>query len=309
VLATIRPSLPHGTIVAVTGAADDRTFVLAEETLPRPRRDSLSIKHGSLFLLRLRANGTPQALTRLPFTADDGVNGLALSADGAKLAMTARPTATVNLNEIRVYTLATGAVRTWSATGTGIVGDGFGGEQDAAAISWAADGRHLMFNWDDGMTTAERLLDTSLGGASLLADSRQLLTIPTPANRPIPCQGDMVITPDASAVICPGVTVHSESDTVFFREYSTVTGKVVSQLGDWTYHDDRFLLGALWTNKSGSVIIGVIPKPSQGTIKAGPSPYPTVTLSPSPGDSPVIGVIIGQTFTPLNVSGVTSGVW
>lgn len=290
VLATIRPSLPHGTIVAVTGAADDRTFVLAEQKLPVAPRASLSIEHGALFLLRLRSDGTVRTLARLPVTADDAVNGLALSADGTRLAMSARPLARPGVSEIQVYTLATGARRTWSQNeGDGVLADGTQ-DADAAAISWAADGRHLLFNWA-GSNMDVRLLDTSAAGSSLIAASRLVVRIPTPAGRALPCQGDLVITPDGSAVICPGVTEHGESDSIFFREYSTATGKVVRQLGNWTYHTGRFVLNALWTNLSGSVIIGVIPKP--GAIPDGPS----------------IGVIIGNTFTPLHAPGVTSGVW
>jgi len=314
-LATIRPSVPHGTIVAVTGAADDRTFVLAEQKLPVTRTASLNIDHGSFFLLRLRSDGTREALTELPVNAGDGVNAMALSADGTKLAIASRLDS--GSAELRVYTLATGAVRTWSAGGSGFVGDGLGGPDDAASVSWAADGRHLLFNWV-GKTTDEyeRLLDTSLGGSSLLADSRLVLTIPSPVGQPLFCQGDVVITPDGSALICPGLTerdpANSNDDTVFFREYSTATGKAVRQLGAWTfYHTDQFRLGALWTNSSGSVIIGVIPTPSQSQSgpTAGPTPDPDVTPSPPPGSSPRIGVIIGGTFTPLGLPGVTSGVW
>ena len=313
-LATIRPSMPHGTIVAVTSAADDRTFVLAEENLPLASRAALNIDHGSFFLLHLRADGTQETLTKLPITAVDGINGFALSADGTKLAMAIRLQAS---SEIRVYTLATGAVRTWSAGGSGFVGDGMLGSEDAASVSWAADGRHLLFNWmDSTQNTDERLLDTSLGGPSLMADSRLTLTIPSHVGQPLLCQGDMTITPDGSAVICPGLTVTGSLDegnqTVFFREYSTATGKVARQLATWTYtHTDWFLLGALWTNPSGSVIIGVVPKSSQNQTEptTGPTPTPSATPSPPPGSSPRIGVIIGQTFTPLDLPGVTNGVW
>jgi hypothetical protein len=307
-LATIRPSLPHGTIVAVTGAADDRTFVLAEQKLPLARALSLNIQHGSFFLLRLRSDGTRATLTKLPITAPDGVNGMALSADGTKLAMTVRLDTS---NQLRVYSLATGAVRTWSAGGSGIVADGELDTHDAAPVSWAADGRHLLFSWIDNNVN-ERLLDTSLGGSSLLADSRLVLTIPAHVGQSELCQGDIVITPDASAVICPAFTGDEGDETVSFREYSTATGKLIRQLGTWTYgHTDWFLLNALWTNPSGSVIIGIIPKASQGQSGPanGPTPNPSVTPSPPASDSPGIGVIIGQTFTPLDLPGVTNGVW
>jgi hypothetical protein len=308
-LATIQPSVPHGTIVAVTAAADDRTFVLAEEKLPLPDTDSLDIQHGSFFLLHLRSDGTAETLTKLPITADDGVTSLALSADGTELAMGITVDTT---SEVKVYTLATGAVRTWSATG--LAAEGQLGPQDAASMSWAADGRHLLFGWMDALNVNERLLDTSLGGSSLIADSRLVVTFPGRVGQFGPCQGDIIITPDGSAIICPGMTVQSPTgdgpQTVFFREYSTATGKVIRQLATWTYaHTDWFLLDAFWSNPSGSVIIGVIPKASQISPVTGPTPDPAVTPSPPAGSNPRIGVISGQTFTPLDLPGVTNGVW
>jgi hypothetical protein len=48
------------------------------------------------------------------------VTGVALSPDGSKLALAVQPNNLnePNLQEIRVYTLATGVVRTWYANGT-----------------------------------------------------------------------------------------------------------------------------------------------------------------------------------------------
>lgn len=211
-----------------------------------------------------------------------------------------------------MYTIAAGAVRTWSATGS--VADGQLGPQDAASISWAADGRHLLFGWLDSLNVNERLLDTSLGGSSLMADSRLVRAFPGRAGQLVFCQGDIVITPDGAAIICPGLPVRGSSDdghqTVFFREYSTATGKVIRQLATWTYaNTDWFLLDAFWSNPSGSVIIGVIPKASQTSPATGPTPDLTVTPSPPAGSNPRIGVISGQTFTPLDLPGVTNGVW
>jgi hypothetical protein len=56
-------------------------------------------------------------LTRLPFTAGRLVAGVALSPDGRKLAVAVQPqdnSRQPGFTQLRVYTLATGAVRTWS---------------------------------------------------------------------------------------------------------------------------------------------------------------------------------------------------
>ena len=63
-LATIQPTVAHGTIVAVTAAADDRTFVLDEEPGPTKGRDQES-GAGTFLECRLTSSGQPGPLTRL----------------------------------------------------------------------------------------------------------------------------------------------------------------------------------------------------------------------------------------------------
>ena len=84
-VATIRPSLPGGKVVAVTAAGDDRTFVLAEQGQDR--------KAVTFYQFRLGSSGRPGALTRLPMSVADGktMAGLALSPDGTRLAIAVAP--------------------------------------------------------------------------------------------------------------------------------------------------------------------------------------------------------------------------
>ncbi len=83
-----------------------------------------------------------------------------------------------------------------------------------------------------------------------------------------------------------------------FGEYSTVTGKVTHILGHWTlHHVSPLVIAVLWSNSSGSVLIGMIP----GAGKAR------------------IGVISGNSFTLLpaqvgpldgnNLTAPLSGTW
>jgi hypothetical protein len=71
-----------------------------------------------------------------------------------------------------------------------------------------------------------------------------------------------------------------------FREYSTATGKVAGILGDWTFGNVGVLaVNVLWSDASGSVLVGVIPDAGFGRV----------------------GVIRGNTFTPLPGLAVTAG--
>jgi hypothetical protein len=200
-LATIQASAAHGTVVAITAAADDRTFVLDEQ--PFVTTDLLanqSFEPRTFYLVRLGASGLPGRPTRLPMTLPSGelMTGFALSPDGSKLAIAVEPdnvSNDPNLQQVRVYTLATGAVQTWSADGT----IGFGPD-DARSLSWASDERTLAFFWaaaGAGAHTSVRLLDTETGGGNLLAASRPAIPL---VNQPLPfLEPTTVPSPTASA--------------------------------------------------------------------------------------------------------------
>src|ERR1700678_625113 len=124
-LGMIKPSVPGDTISAVTAAADDRTFVLAEDKWVGMNSTSFQYyETRSFYLLRLNSDGRPASVTRLPMTAGPLVTGIALSPDGTRLAIAVHPapatgpTAAAQQTQLRVYTLASGAVRTWYANGT-----------------------------------------------------------------------------------------------------------------------------------------------------------------------------------------------
>jgi WD40-like Beta Propeller Repeat len=153
-LATVKP--PAGsTFAGVTGAADDRTFVL----------DSVRLVPGILFatqqrtwyVLRLQP-GAPVALTSftLPLPAGADVNGIALSPDGTKLAVLYQVASKSDNGfpysgpfTLGIYSVATGAaLRTWTGTdpGHGSYGYGSNGLPDPnATLTWTSDGQRLAF--------------------------------------------------------------------------------------------------------------------------------------------------------------------
>jgi hypothetical protein len=309
-LATIKTSVPF---VGVTGAADDRTFVLdAQRQVMGPT--VLWPDPPKFYLLRLNASGGEKSLTRLALAAlpkGTAVTGLALSPDGSKLAVEVDTQINENpgLLEIRVYTLATGAYRTWFTNGStdpedsgGFTGSGVDG---AATISWGADGTTLAFDWQNQANeTGVRLLDTAASGHNLIADSR-LAVVEDPGNgknprRPVPpdyvsqCVTDSIMSADGSSIVC-GYDTTMESahgpaiSTSGFIRYSTKSGKPtlvygVSQIHGQVGGD----VSTWWTNATGTTLIGTVT--TRGALR--------------------VGVISGQTFTLLpGTAGLGAVAW
>jgi hypothetical protein len=316
------------TVAAVTADAHDRTFVLDEQPWVNPNSNAnQSFEPRRFYLLTLDSGGHIAALNPVPVSVPGGqlMTGFALSPDGKKLAIAVQPDNNKrepDLTEVKVVTLATGATRTWTASGT----IGFGPD-DARSLSWAADERTLAFDWEGngpGVHTGVWLLDLSAGGSSLLADSREAVTLmnqaslgttPTPSPSPSAsptrppatppaCQEDSIITPDGSTIVCGAIAEVAEGGRLNsgipaaspqrgavteFIEYSAATGKAARILGHWKFGKVGALsVEVLWSNASGSVLIGVIPDSGGGRA----------------------GVISGNEFTPLPVSAAfESGVW
>jgi hypothetical protein len=293
--------------VGVTGAADDRTFVLdAQRSVVEATVHWLG--QPAFYLLRLSAAGAEQSLTRLTIPAlpnGTAVTGLALSPDGSKLAVevdtnNGKP----GLLEIRVYTLATGAFRAWSTLGSddpvdtgGFTGSGVDGSQ---TISWTADARTIAFDWENRSYIGVRLLDTTASGDNLIADSRLAVielsfgsqggSRPGPPNYISQCVTDGIISADGSAIVCGYTTNMSgrETTTGFIR-YSTTTGKPTADLGVYRFQGQApGDISLYWVNSTGNILIGG-------------------TLTPS---GIRVGVINGETFTPLpGVTGLGAAAW
>jgi hypothetical protein len=273
-VATIRPSLPGGKVVAVTAAGDDRTFVLAEQGQDR--------KAVTFYQFRLGSSGRPGALTRLPMSVADmeTMAGLALSPDGTRLAIAVAPGDGVQ--QIMLYPVHGGPARTWSATG-GTIGDRF----TSRSLSWPASQRTLAFNWSVGQTASVRLLDIGSGGGSLLAASHPAVTLASAGMGQTlsRCLQDMIITPNGSAIICPSGTITdiakngTITNSTGFSQFSVTTGRLIRITGHWPQkQEDPFAYHLLWSGASGQVLIGSIQSAGRDWV----------------------GVISGNRFTPLN---------
>jgi hypothetical protein len=259
----------------VTGAGDDRTFVLAEQGQER--------KAVTFYQFRLGPSGRPGALTRLPMSVADEkrMTGLALSPDGTRLAIAVAPGGGVQ--QVRLYPVHGGVGRTWSATG-GTLGEHF----SSWSLSWPASQRTLAFNWSAGQTTSLRLLNLGTAGGSLLAASRPALTLAKTAGlgqTQYQCTV-MTITPDGSAIVCPSSTITdiAKNGTMTystgFPEFSVTTGRLIRITGHWPRkQNDPFVYTMFWSGASGQVLIGMIHSAGRDWV----------------------GVISGDRFTPLNV--------
>jgi hypothetical protein len=177
---TVSP--PTGqTVLAVTAAADDRTFVL--DTQPWVSANSnanQNFEPRTFFELRLGGDGSIVSLHKLSISVPGGelMTGFALSSDGNKLAIAVQPDNNKrepDLTEVKVIVLATGATTTW--TGNGVVGIG---PDDARSLSWPDHEQTLAFTWTaagPGVHTGLWLLDLTTAGGSLLAHSREAVSL------------------------------------------------------------------------------------------------------------------------------------
>ena len=222
-LATIPP--PAGsTFAGVTGAADDRTFVLDAVQLTASPSGFLSpTQPRTWYLLRIRPGATPvQTMTTLDFPLPSGadVNGIALSPDGTKLAvlyqMPGNTAGGFPYNgpfTLGIYSVATGAVlRSWTGTDPGhgsyAYGGGNGLPDPSANLTWTSDGQHLAFSYrNSNGPNADlylRELNLARSGGDLFADSTVIVTIavsPTTSRSKIWCDS-LGITGDGRSAIC-----------------------------------------------------------------------------------------------------------
>ena len=261
-LTTVRVPTLNGRYVVQEGpriaaAGDDRTFVIAESA-KRPAAPAATNGPPAAFtnvtrfyLLRVAAGGRSARLSALPVSIGSlTVDGVALSADGGKLAVAAQScqsSSRCTFTGIRVISLATGAAVDWAAPVPGAVWN----------PSWAGDG-YLAFQWQ-GQTgqDEERLLDVAgTSGGNLLAAAQiaPAATEPAPASTPTPRTGSpgpivqygygmpALITEDGKVVVTTAIQASHAGlgpNTVTERivELSAATGKLLKVLYTTTGHD------------------------------------------------------------------------
>ena len=155
---------------AYGATADDRTFVVTGDRLHGPGAGT------AWFLLRIApGSSTPAQLTPLPVPVRQSPGGVALSPDGAEVAV-ALPGSPAT---VRVYSVATGGLlREWPTTAPGeLTAEKVpsGSRQfTAMVLRWSSDGGQLAFAWD---ASAIRVLGGTAPDGDLIAGSRLLAAI------------------------------------------------------------------------------------------------------------------------------------
>jgi hypothetical protein len=269
VLATVKTPA-HCEFAGVTGAADDRTFVIdaTSTTKPATPNQAAQLTH-TWYRLRI-APGTrhPAELTKLPIAApanSAGVVGLALSPDAGTLAVLYQPGQDSLAGDsaqgaggpftLRTVSLATGkALRTWTApeeNTSAVVPDS---GDDEAGLTWTANGQTLAFMLPPGAwPDYERTLNVSAKGTNLLNDSRAVLAIPNPGKQDN-CLS-LLLASDGRTMVCgTETTARGCQQEPQFNLYSAATGKLTRVLyryqgSCWSGEAD-----VLWAGAGGTAI-------------------------------------------------------
>jgi hypothetical protein len=221
-LATVTP--PTGdTFVGVTGAADDRTFVLDSVHLAEARGGMLwATQERTWYLLRVRPGATPVAtVTRINFPVPSAadIDGIALSPDGTKLAMFYQ-TAGAGAGSafpysgpftLAIYSVATGAVlRSWTGGNPShaslAYGSSNGPPDSSSLLTWTSDGQRLAFDYSLSNSGGMYLREVDLAGpgSDLLTASTVIANIavsPTNGRSKISCDS-LGITGDGQTAVC-----------------------------------------------------------------------------------------------------------
>jgi len=266
VLARITPPKPYVSFTGVTGASDDRTFVLSAQG-PEP---SVWPPYPAqrFFLLRIdpaaRA-GARMTLTALPagyVPAGYGIREMALSPDGTHLAAGVGESLGY-AEEVDVFDLATGTERAWSASTCAECMPNAGGNLwfgvNTDALSWTADSQRVAFTWENTV----RLLNTRAAGSDLLTDSKKVATWIGGVSGLNQWRG-AIITPDGRTVLGienlggPNLRGPIREHLV---SWSTATGRQIAVLNNLNARNLDDYEQILYTNDDGSVLVLTYQRP------------------------------------------------
>lgn len=214
----------------ISGAADDRTYVVTQLGGSGPDHNL-----ARFYRLRVAANGRSATVQKLPISWPPTLapDVAMISPDGTRLAVTEQ--ACYNggcyYTGVRIITIATGAVRTWTTRANGA----------PFQLSWAGNSM-VAFEWQSssktpppGQRTAYRLLDVTGTGGDLLSGP-PIATPPPAATGAMPAA---LVTPDGLRVITSTITSTPDGHgtaTVVAKvvELATRTGKLLRVLATTT---------------------------------------------------------------------------
>jgi hypothetical protein len=290
VIARITPPSPYNSFAAVSGATDDRTFILLAKAPPDP---FTGVTAERFYLLRIdpraRSASAKAVLTALPASdipggrgatelpLGDEVGPIALSPDGSMLAAVLTRNAPgkqgghrieFEVNYLYLYDLRTGQTRIWVRKLCGTCQLAALGNQDGVAsdrpglvnLSWTADGKALAFISGPGETQV-RLLNLSVRGNNV-----QSASTPFAIKAPVSQWSQAVMTPNAKTVFLDFNFARGFVVSASLMQYSMATGKLTAINTLPLIEQDRRAAGysnsgpltadtILWTNYDGSKLI------------------------------------------------------
>jgi len=291
-LARVTPPRPYRIFTWVSGAADDRTFVLAAQRFWHIASGSAGMRAEErdnttptvFFKLTFDPATATAQLTRLTSPAQVDTSrlaGMALSPDGTRLALNFR-------QSIRVVTLATGATRSWAGPHTGWIGNW---KPYGQIFSWTADGRTLAFQqWFGKLNESVqvRLLDTTATGDSFRS-AKIALAFPDRGGTADFSALNTLLTPDGSRIVTSTVMQPWHTMGEEITQFSARTGKPIRT-------EDRFAPSPGWQN----------------VLWAGPRGKALVVSDPRGkrsqyGRANILGVLEGNRFTAIPHGADTTG--
>lgn len=295
VLATVSPPAGYETFAFVTGTGRAGLWIAGAQPW-HPLDNYNSAQPVKLFMLSYDAGLRQATLRPLPpppmhlrhtSTATTWLSAEALSADGGRLAIVVGTPAGL---DVRVYTLASGAVRNWAVPALGDPANGWD-----FSLTWLDNNRTLAIGagFGSGMKIAPVwYLDTSSPGGDLAAASRTVtLTFPK-AKLLAPARCDTpVATSDGRLLLCSGAAVvtfnNAGATSVGIWVFSARTGRLTAAL------EQRTICCALvgtqfprivWASPTGdTLILTGITDPNMGTQLFVRAPDGRRTQIPWPG--------------------------
>ena len=278
-VATVAP--PAGmTFQSVSGASDDRTFVL----FVTPSTSTWST--GGWYQLRI-APGTadPATLTRLPIKPLPYVVTMAVSESGRELATVQMGADTTQPDVLSIYSVATGQLlHSWTTRYGSRVLPYFGRNAsgpmaDWPLLTWVDDDRRIAYLGDPSpapdarsFTWTMRELDVTANGSSLQSDSQVVWTeqVPNSGRDKYGCdlENPLAVSPNGRSFVCASGTAEANGERLMkWLVYPTgvkSSGRLAYQMesdmgsGSSGYGgglNDNDLV--LWANQSGSTIIAL----------------------------------------------------
>jgi hypothetical protein len=237
-----------------------------------------------------QASLTMRKLPVPPTPVGTGINAIALSPDGAMLAVATNHQTTTDFSSdvevLRVYSVATGAVlHTWTS-GPGrpkFGGVGYFGGDDNTSLAWVGNQALAYYRAERIGTSPDAgvmVLDISHPDGDLVDGSRLAASVPfdmSGIQLQFGCgsgyRSDIVITGDGTTFVCGGEGASTAtlptlrcykgpaSNTVGFAGYSLATGKLTRFLAAYKTACGGYALEnpyPLWVNATGSTLIGYI---------------------------------------------------